>query len=57
MVIAASKAIAECVLPEELSPEFIIPSVFNRNVAPAVSAAVSKLARDRGLTKNIPESI
>ena len=57
MVVAASKAIAGCVKPEELSPDFIIPSVFNRDVAPAVAAAVSKLAKDSGLTKDIPEGI
>jgi len=51
MVVAASKAIADCVSPEELSPDFIIPSVFNKAVAPAVAAAVAKVARDSGLTR------
>lgn len=53
MVIAASKAIADCVSQEELSPSFIIPSVFNRDVAPAVAAAVEKVARDSGLTRKV----
>lgn len=57
MVVAAARAIAGCVNPDELSPSFIIPSVFNRDVAPAVSAAVSQVARDLGLTKEIPEGV
>jgi malate dehydrogenase (oxaloacetate-decarboxylating) len=53
MMIAAAKAIAEVVTPEELNPSFIVPSVFDSTVAPAVAAAVSPVAsepdRDSGL--------
>ena len=53
MMIAAAKAIAEIVTPEELNPSFIVPSVFDSKVAPAVAAAVSPVAsepdRDSGL--------
>ncbi|MGH9036316.1 MAG: NAD(P)-dependent malic enzyme, partial [Acidimicrobiia bacterium] len=38
--LAAARALADLITPEELSPEYIIPSVFDRRVAPAVGAAV-----------------
>lgn len=40
MKLAAAKAIAACVPADELNTEFIVPSVFNRNVAKNVAAAV-----------------
>jgi malate dehydrogenase (oxaloacetate-decarboxylating) len=40
MKTAAARAIAEIVPTEELREDYIIPSVFNRDVAPAVAAAV-----------------
>jgi malate dehydrogenase (oxaloacetate-decarboxylating) len=40
MMVAAATAIAECVAPDELNPSYIIPSVFDATVAPAVAAAV-----------------
>lgn len=42
MKLAAAKAIAGCVKEEELSPEMIIPSVFDKNVATAVARVVRK---------------
>ena len=45
MKVAAARAIAEVITPEELRPEYIIPSVFNDRVAPAVAAAVAEVAR------------
>jgi malate dehydrogenase (oxaloacetate-decarboxylating) len=44
MKVAAAQAIASIVRPEELSAEYIVPSVFNREVAPAVAAAVARAA-------------
>ena len=44
MMVAAATAIADCVEPEELNPSFIIPSVFDATVAPAVAAAVRAAA-------------
>ena len=35
MKLAAAEAIAAVVKPDELSAEYVIPSVFNRDVAPA----------------------
>ncbi|MDX3224862.1 NAD-dependent malic enzyme [Streptomyces sp. ME19-01-6] len=40
MLIAAARAIADTVAADELSPAFIVPSVFDPAVAPAVAAAV-----------------
>jgi malate dehydrogenase (oxaloacetate-decarboxylating) len=44
MKLAAAHAIASCVSKEELSEDYIIPSVFNRKVAPAVAREVSRAA-------------
>jgi malate dehydrogenase (oxaloacetate-decarboxylating) len=44
MMVAAATAIADCVAPDELNPSYIIPSVFDATVAPAVAAAVHAAA-------------
>ena len=41
---AAARAIAACIAPGELSPEYIIPSVFNRDVVQRVALAVKRAA-------------
>ncbi|MGA8355537.1 MAG: NAD-dependent malic enzyme [Solirubrobacteraceae bacterium] len=45
MKMAAAQAIASIVEESELHDDYIIPSVFNRDVAPAVAAAVAEQAR------------
>jgi len=40
VMLAAANAIADAVAPEELNPNYIVPSVFDPQVAPAVAAAV-----------------
>jgi len=45
MKMAAARAIAAIVDERELREDYIIPSVFNRDVAPAVAAAVAEQAR------------
>src|SRR4051812_42670098 len=51
MKLAAARAIA-CVIPEDqVGPEYIVPSVFNRAVAPAVAAAVSAAAIESGIAR------
>ena len=40
ILIASAHAIADCVKDKALSPVYIVPSVFDINVAPAVAAAV-----------------
>ena len=44
MLIAAAEAIADAVTPEELNPSYIVPSVFDPAVAPAVAAAIRQLS-------------
>jgi malate dehydrogenase (oxaloacetate-decarboxylating) len=48
MKMAAARAIAAIVDDSELRDDYIIPSVFNRDVAPAVAAAVADEARASG---------
>jgi malate dehydrogenase (oxaloacetate-decarboxylating) len=48
MKMAAARAIAAIVPENELREDYIIPSVFNRDVAPAVAAAVAEEARRAG---------
>jgi malate dehydrogenase (oxaloacetate-decarboxylating) len=40
MLVAAAEAIADCVSAEELNASYIVPSVFDQRVAPAVAKAV-----------------
>jgi malate dehydrogenase (oxaloacetate-decarboxylating) len=51
MKLAAAKGIAEVVADEDLSEDYIIPSVFDREVAPAVAAAVIEEARRAGIAR------
>jgi malate dehydrogenase (oxaloacetate-decarboxylating) len=45
MLAAAAVAIASCVSSDELNDSFIIPSVFDPAVTPAVSSAIFELAK------------
>jgi malate dehydrogenase (oxaloacetate-decarboxylating) len=47
MLVAAAAAIAGVVRPDELNPSFIVPSVFDPAVAPAVAAAVRTVAEQQ----------
>jgi malate dehydrogenase (oxaloacetate-decarboxylating) len=51
MKLAAAEAVAAAVKPDELSPEYVIPSVFNREVAPLVAAAVAAAAESSGVAR------
>ena len=44
MLVAAAEAIADCVSADELNPSYIVPSVFDARVAPAVAEAVVQQA-------------
>jgi malate dehydrogenase (oxaloacetate-decarboxylating) len=50
MLVAAARAIADAVGPERLNPSFIVPSVFDAHVAPAVADAVREVAQREGGT-------
>ncbi len=49
MELAAAQAIAALISPADLSPEWIIPSVFDPRVVPAVAGAVELAARETGV--------
>ena len=51
MKLAAAYAIANIIDENTLSREYIIPSVFNVDVAPAVAAAVVEAARRTGVAR------
>ncbi len=51
MRLAAAEALAQVIQPDELSEEYIIPSVFNRAVVPAVAAAVAQAATNEGVAR------
>ena len=51
MKLAAAKAIAACVTDEELSPDFIVPSPFDPEVAKKVAEAVMESARATGVAR------
>lgn len=46
MKMAAAKALAELITPEELHADYIIPAAFDRRVGGAVAKAVAQAARD-----------
>ena len=48
MKVAAARAIADIVSSDELREDYIIPSVFNREVVGAVAEAVADEARESG---------
>jgi malate dehydrogenase (oxaloacetate-decarboxylating) len=51
MKLAAARALAGCVGRSELGEEYIIPSVFNKAVAPAVAEGVARAAWDTGVAR------
>ncbi|HVC87038.1 MAG TPA: NAD-dependent malic enzyme [Gaiellaceae bacterium] len=55
MELAAAHAIAGVIPAEELSADYIVPSVFDRSVAPAVARAVSEAAVSAGVARDQQE--
>jgi len=51
MFLAAGRAIASLIPDSELTPNNIMPSVFDGRVAPAVAAAVKEVARSAGIAQ------
>ena len=56
MKLAAAHAIADTV-GDDLQPEYIVPSVFNRAVSPAVAAAVASEAERSGLGRRTADMV
>jgi malate dehydrogenase (oxaloacetate-decarboxylating) len=57
MKLAAAHAIAHIITPDELSAEYIVPSVFDKRVADAVSRAVVEAAQLTGVARRQPASL
>ncbi len=51
MKLAAARALAGLIAPEELREDNIIPSAFDKRVAPAIAAAVAQAARETGVAR------
>jgi len=51
MELAASTAIAGAIPPDQLGPEYVVPSVFNREVTTLVAAAVAEAAEQDGVAR------
>jgi malate dehydrogenase (oxaloacetate-decarboxylating) len=51
MKVAAARAIAESISPDELSEEYIVPSIFNKQVTRRVARAVEAAAHDSGVAR------
>jgi malate dehydrogenase (oxaloacetate-decarboxylating) len=55
MKLAAAKAIAGVIPEKDISEDYIIPSVFDERVAPAVAEAVAETAKESGMARRIQE--
>src|SRR5215204_1282342 len=55
MKLAAAQAIANVIPEEELSEDYIIPSVFDERVASAVAEAVAEKAKQSGVARHVQE--
>jgi malate dehydrogenase (oxaloacetate-decarboxylating) len=51
MKLAAATAIAAVIPAEDLARDYIVPSVFDRGVAPSVAAAVAGAAERSGVAR------
>jgi malate dehydrogenase (oxaloacetate-decarboxylating) len=52
MEVAAARAVAAIIPDSELGPEYVVPSVFNRDVAPSVADAVAEAAEADGVARH-----
>jgi malate dehydrogenase (oxaloacetate-decarboxylating) len=55
MKLAAAEAMADVIPEKELSEDYIIPSVFDERVAPAVADAVAETAKKTGTARRVQE--
>ena len=53
MKLAAARAIAGVIPEETLSEDYIVPSVFDERVAPAVAETVAQTAKERGVARRV----
>jgi malate dehydrogenase (oxaloacetate-decarboxylating) len=57
MKLAAAKAIASVVQPDELNEQYIIPSIFNEKVVIMVRLAVIAAALSTGIARRVPKDL
>jgi malate dehydrogenase (oxaloacetate-decarboxylating) len=57
MKLAAAEAMANVIPEGELSEDYIIPSVFDERVAPAVAEAVAERAKESGMARRVQEHV
>jgi malate dehydrogenase (oxaloacetate-decarboxylating) len=55
MMLAAARALAEVIPEEDLSEDYVIPSVFDERIVPTMAEAVQKAARDSGVSRSPEE--
>ena len=55
MELAAANAIAQAIPDDELASDYIVPSVFDRSVAPNVARAVAAAAVSAGVARDKQE--
>ncbi|HZY57378.1 MAG TPA: malic enzyme-like NAD(P)-binding protein, partial [Rubrobacteraceae bacterium] len=57
MKLAAAQAIAGVIPENDLSEDYIIPSVFDERVAPTVAEAVAEKAKESGMARRVQEHV
>jgi malate dehydrogenase (oxaloacetate-decarboxylating) len=57
MALAAAQALADCVTPEELSPDHVMPKIFDFRTAPRIAEAVARAAIQTGEAKGNTDPI
>ncbi len=57
MEVAAGHAIAATIRDEELAADYIVPSVFNRDVSTSVAAAVAEAAEADGVARRVVDTV
>ncbi|CAN5574601.1 malate oxidoreductase [soil metagenome] len=55
MKLAAAEAIANVIPEESLAPDYIIPSVFDERVSPAVAETVAEAGKESGMGRRVSE--
>ena len=48
MALAAARALADCVKPEELRPDYVMPRILDFRTAPRIAEAVARAAVETG---------
>ncbi len=55
MMLAAARALAEVIPEEDLSEDYVIPSLFDERIVPNMAEAVEEAARESGVARSLHE--